>query len=1387
MRSLCIMLMLCGISTGAWADDETPACQWALTLGIISTPEDYTEDMGTDSSPLEINDDYWDTFVSNVSSISTSDVYFKLNTDVTIDGSSTDWTPISGFEGYFDGNGDNNTVNMPSGNILTLPTLFENESDNSNISNISYSYSDIIITNVEGLQELSENVSSWTEISISYTIDLRDGDIVIDGSSWTPIDDNSSSFTMNYVTDTDNPHFVIFTTSSAADDMDSSPVYLKNSDSEIDTEHWRYSELLIEDDDDFEALDDNSDLLDVALKLTLHYDVDLQDLVGYDINLPFSFSGEFDQNNHSITLPPLTVSSTDVPKLFDDTYKGTPVEYTSAGLLITDASDLDTFANSQETWLAICKDITIGKEGENTDIELSDFIPTISKEFNITDNTSTFTVGSSSTPLDIEGYKPVFEDSDVDADIVDNYYLEISSAKGFEVLTNNSFSTSYDISLNSGAYDLTGITIGTNTSYPVTTDNDATFYLPDDCSGLPFNASGSGYLTKYYSPSCYMVDILYKGALFNSSMRGDNYSSMNDYEFAELLEDAAGHGTSTSPYLIYNYEMLKKLAETVNDKGEDYTSGMHIKLMSDINMQGNKRLTDINGNPSNTTATVQFTTFKGHFNGYDGSTVKDDNEEDIPAPNSCHTISGLTRPLFANLDGATIENLGIVDCNMEDAALAETADKTGDNDSQVSMCYVSGVSNGLIPSTGDITATNCYAYKTSTKETTPYNLTAATTLDASKTHLILVDNCYTLRPIGGKEDGSDDIKTDCTLFIPENNNIYTFEYKGSNFSCDNYINYLEWGDDDYWVENPLKSNANMLHNVLYINSWIQNSGKDFSSSEFKSWNTPKLNYLYSWYIVDRKPLAKFSENDMLGAKLNHIYYSRNNVKTSSPAPDGLNTICLPFAWNPATDLYDADGTPITDAVVYILADKLNSSDEFSDSENYYDYSKENSLLFFDPANTDAENTNRYDGFAGVSNALPTILKIPEGKNGWYIKRSGEAYYCKLFGDAYGVPNLYNRYWEDSSLESFDDFDESYLHKGRSFMELGRLGEEWSNSSDQNNYTYSYYHSIDDMSSNCTDGSYWNPVTEMNRDEKEVYDSYSYSVVTIYKAPESNAIAVDGETYPIKIYVEEEPGSGSYSELKYETNIYDRIVIDGEGKPAILYKKATQEKIVIDYDSETIEVCSSNGNGGYESPTGNTISVDIDESCYPLTSGFYVCGGHEDGVWADRSGVYDFPGRAYHLGTFTGITAGTFAGSPAKEGIPAVPGTYTRVIDEENNITDKYSCYKLNSAGTGFAQVTSSSTVQPFRTFFAISRGAADIDTGTPSEAKAYRFGFCGIYDGSDDNQTTSIDGVPVEGIKLMTPNQSRVYSLDGRYVGQYGQKKLARGMYIMNGKKFVVK
>lgn len=1106
---------------------------------------------------------------------------------------------------------------------------------------------------------------------------------------------------------------------------------------------------------------------------------------------------------------------------------------------------------------------------------------------------NSISVGDSYNPVDMSGYMPVFTDNTLNSGV--KYCLEITSQEGMTYYLENvsALSSECTIYLNNNSapvsdwydYDMSSIDFSGSSATIIVRNESVSILLSDkSATHEPFWASTDddsyGSITYFYTPSYKLVDILFNGAYTDKDKRGIFFTEHEneDGHSIDVLSNFVDHGTSqATPYLIYNYEMLKKLVELIN--GGLNTEGMYIQLASDINAQGNERFTDIDGSimlDDFEEETIQFNNFKGSFDG------------------NKHSIAGLTQPLFANLDGATIENLGIVDCNMGNStpALATSASNT-----TVTKSYVSGVSNGLIPASG-ITAKNCYAFnpqayanrtdkkvKLATAETDgykAYNITEGTgdgevTLvnDLSGTHKVIKNNCYNL---------ATDVYSDCTLFIPEDNTFYEVSPSNDIFKWDTsdsedqdtYIYYVNLGSGFVWIDNPIKSNVSMLHNVLYRDGWLNNNTDGYAYNNVGSLRS--LDYLYSWYIVDKKNcdvsnLKKYdnSSNELgMCCRVNNIYYSRNNASTTSPSPDGLNTIYLPFAWNPTIDVYDSDGNPMGDDVeVYILADKLTSDNKFSDSELYKDYSKEKSLLFFDPANKiDATHTTKYDNFAGVSNALPTLLNIPSGESGWYIKRSGLANYFaprgdggsydKEAADAAGLDNLYNNYWEDQDNGSADN-----QKIGRSFMEIDRLGTDWEDwgesSGSYSDYTYTRHYTCESGFSDC-DTKKQIYKTDEDKTVGIIDNGGSTSDYDIYKANEAGDIAVSGgdkqlKIYqvvttvngferPLTIYQADENGDIAYDAetsdpvLQYYTTESDIIHLDDDGYPSIIYvgeqeinvlsiesdymtgevvsgegdlqgkvyikdesssnypvvidpvetssndwiildNNGYPNKIMINYSSSPVEIDitrdGSSMTGKVHSGSDGTINEGDDviiedyNSIYPLS--IYVCGGHEEETTGSWSGS-DFPGRAYHLGTFKTIGKGN-------SDITFGAGTYT---DTSDNV---YSCYKLNSAGTGFAKVTATSTVQPFRTFFAIAPGPdPDADAG----AKALSLGFCGIFDVNDiDDTPTQIDDAPVEGIKLMTPNQSRVYSLDGRYVGQYGQKKLARGMYIMNGKKFVVK
>lgn len=1360
MRSLCVMLMLCGISTSAWADE------WSDYFSLENSEEDMS-----DTNPYIIND--WENFYNNASgdspTISTEGVYFKLNDDLVMSYTPSSTLQIS--QDQLDMNGHTISIGESS-SLVDYPGwayFHELFNDTDLEANVTYHYS------------LTE--SQWSE------------------------------FISNQWWEKERVYFYLYENIV----IESAPT----GSLDFDTDHFNFNNCTL-------TVGEDNDPVDFPL--SSFYAVFNDPSLEANVNYTFSIStvDEWDyfvSANNSLDPERVKIIFTDDVTL--TSLPGEPITFSN----IDFASDCELYIGD-------------GNENSSTDI--------------------------------LQFQNPVFGGAAASLNNSYNviYNLTITSQEGIQKLYDNkdffygkSFYVYPESTTSTHCYDLTGYDFTGEDSNPLyyyclvpdgEDEDDPVKFINADGKGACFSLdSGSDsedekYIVNYSAPSCYLVNTLLNGALFDKNCRGTKFEDTCDYDFnSEVVFINIGSGTDSSPYLIYNYEMLAKLIEIVNAADEDYTSGMYIQLASDINAQGNERLTGIDGTITLSgyeQNTLQFPEgFKGHFDG------------------NKHSIGGMTQPLFSSLDGATIENLGIVDCNMSDPALATSAS----NFSTITNSYVSGVSAGLIPSNG-ITATDCYAWNTSTKVQTTYSLPEENTVaDISGTHNILKDNCYTL---------TDGVYSDCTLFIPKDNTFYEVSPSGSDNSTsfftwdsgstETYMYYINLGYDFLWIYNPVKSNVSMLHNVVYRDGWLNNNTN--GDTQTNVGGIGSLDYLYSWYVVDKKPcdvsaLEKSSELGMC-CRVKNIYYSRNstNVIPKTPAPDGLNTIYLPFAWNPATDLYytnsDEEEELIDDAKVHILADKLTETTDgfaFNDDVNYKDYSMEKSLLFFDPANTEVDNSERYDKFAGVSNALPTLLEIPEGKSGWYIKRSELANfftprndsgdYDKNSPDAEGLDNLYNNYWEDQVNATGDN-----LKIGRSFMEIDRLGKDWENwgsgSGDYSNYTRTIHYTCEDKGYGISGCDNPKPINKTEEAERYVGDSNGSEDIYIYKANENGDIAIEGDDkpliihqvdptvngsdYQLKIYQANDNGEIAYIEgseepvFLHETDGSDIIQLDDDGNPSIIYiseqkinilsiesdfmtgevvfgegdlhgkvvimdessnypveiqpyETQGNDRIVLDSEgypaeirienSVTIKITRENGTITGEVVSGegdlhDNVIIEDEQNCYPIK--LHVCGGHEEDEPCTWDGS-DFPGRAYHLGTFTGIAKETFA-----------DGKYS-----------DYSCYKLNSAGDGFAKVTTNSSVQPFRTFFAIAPGP-DTDVQYSDLAPALKLGFCGIYDDSEDNkpeQPTNIDGAPVQGIHLMTTDESKVYSIDGRYVGQYGNKKLAPGMYIMNGKKFVVK
>lgn len=105
-------------------------------------------------------------------------------------------------------------------------------------------------------------------------------------------------------------------------------------------------------------------------------------------------------------------------------------------------------------------------------------------------------------------------------------------------------------------------------------------------------------------------------------------------------------------------------------------------------------------------------------------------------------------------------------------------------------------------------------------------------------------------------------------------------------------------------------------------------------------------------------------------------------------------------------------------------------------------------------------------------------------------------------------------------------------------------------------------------------------------------------------------------------------------------------------------------------------------------------------------------------------------------------------------------------------------FKISGSGTAttgtLLRCAETSWIYPFRAYLKL-----DIPFATPTEnnAKSIRFSIF-------DNNTTSIDTAELATKIITTDN---IYSLDGRKVSAKGINGLKAGLYIMNGKKFVVK
>jgi len=164
-----------------------------------------------------------------------------------------------------------------------------------------------------------------------------------------------------------------------------------------------------------------------------------------------------------------------------------------------------------------------------------------------------------------------------------------------------------------------------------------------------------------------------------------------------------GTGTSTDPYQIQTPAHLKQLADFVNGGNANgyATAGVYYIVINDLDLSAYAADTGWNpiGNGSSS--------FQGNFNG---------NNKKV-------TNLKINRPttnyqgLFGYTNGATIENLGIENCNITGREWIGGLVGSNDNYSTISNCYVTGNVSGNFCFVGGLVGTNdnyshisdCYA------------------------------------------------------------------------------------------------------------------------------------------------------------------------------------------------------------------------------------------------------------------------------------------------------------------------------------------------------------------------------------------------------------------------------------------------------------------------------------------------------------------------------------------------------------------------------------------------------------------------------------------------------------------------------------------------------
>lgn len=962
------------VATNENADEGSQTATSTVTCITASTPIDWSKvfgtDEGTETDPYLINNSNWNSFVYAMdrhaldeSTFSTSGLYFRLNEDITTSTALTNYIDLSSEIDYsFDLNSKKISYfgSCPSSNYV----FFDEEID---LANVTYT---LTIGNAEEWDNFTNNFIPDEDEDVQSNVNsftLTD-DIVLDELSYTPSElygITTSIFHLNGKTINFSGLSTLPTDEETSELVSSSSCYPFFVDDEY-------------------------------LQKAVYYSYYIGgDYVEWNDFVSFAKS-EYLGDNDKFTLagnifpseaPEESVSSKITSSNFSNTYEGVDyyVYISNSGTDKPVTSDHDDYLNLPETLCPIFANSTL--EGS------------VSKYYYLLDSDAGLKTFVNSTFPQKENVNICIDkgsdESLAEYDISDESF-DYPLGESCNVVVLGSYSGSGNITI----------------TLPTAIDPSTEGFSGKKLFSTETNNSGITY------DYCLLSEDILAKALLNSFYQGIVSGNNKDkrggsYSYS-TIKDLAGHGTSAAPYLIATYDMLKVLVDYVNTNSTE-TSDMYIKLISDINPQNVERLTGINGEKliKSPVENVQFSAaFKGHFDG------------------NGFSLGGFTKPLFSTLDGAEIKNLGIVDCYMDGVhALMEDGETT--NNSSVSMCYVSGVSDGLVEIVNtDISITNSYAFNPDdykynrANAYTAYDITRTTVDDASGTHKILSDNCYTL---GSK-------KSDCTLFIPTDNTFYTYTNSDADFAAlttpyysldiagyasDDFIKWSGMGLTDHLVENPSKSNVSLLYNVIQSNGCTVEGGK----LDGCFGNNTALSNLYYWYLVDKQNLT-LPNVKAAALRIKNIYYSRN-AKDGTAAPKGLNTVYLPFAWNYSTDVVDNSGNAISGTSVYILGDKINASGNFDNDASYVDYTKESSLKFFVPS---------AEGFEICSCALPTILDVPQ--NGWAIKKhadTGWFYYSNAF-DGYNLSEI-------NMLAKFEGpsaQDGSPLHDGRSFMDINRL-------------------------------------------------------------------------------------------------------------------------------------------------------------------------------------------------------------------------------------------------------------------------------------------------------------------------------------------------------------